>query len=161
MLQWREPTGWQTVVGIQIFSPNGLLVTNDGKQLYINSWASGKVVHLDNHLDDKSVRRELKLDFLPDNLRWGGADKILATGLRGTPPQVGTCVMAEGTCEHNVLTAVAEISVEEFTVDCVRHLPLHMGTSAIEVADQLWVGPARGEELWVLDQSKAGSMSCQ
>ncbi|MYM61840.1 hypothetical protein [Pseudomaricurvus sp. HS19] len=148
VLVWQRGRGWQAVAGSDIFAPNGLLVSTDGQQLYVNSWAAGQVLHLDRATGE---RQTLTLPFLPDNLRWGAAGEIVAAGLYATATEVARCVMASGPCERHIATGAALIGVTDFTVKCQRKTPLHMGTVALRVADELWLGPVRGDAILALD----------
>lgn len=156
VLVWTASSGWEPLAESAIFAANGLLVEEDGSTVYVASWAAGEVIRLTT---DASVPRAvLSLPFLPDNLRWGDGGQILAAGLRGTPEQVVACVM--GSCEQQPLTAVAYIDPARLEATCIRELGLGMGTSAIAVGSDLWVGPVRGDQLWIVD-GQPGLVNCR
>ncbi len=158
VLVWQRGRGWQTVAGSDIFAPNGLLVSADGQQLYVNSWAAGQVLHLDRTTGE---RQTLTLPFLPDNLRWGAAGEIVAAGLYATATEVARCVMASGPCEQQIATGAALIGATDFSVKCQRKTGLHMGTVALRVADELWLGPVRGDAILTLDGRPQAWDQCQ
>jgi len=160
ILEWSEKTGWQTVPDSKTYAPNGLLVSDDGAQIFVNSWAGGEVHKLTRSAGKETVRQTMPLPFLPDNLRWGKDGSILAAGLRSKPESVVACVMAKEPCGLAIPTGIAKIRGDAFTVECIRNVGLQMGTSAIPVGDTLWVGPARGESIWVLAKSEASGEQC-
>jgi len=160
VLVWSEKTGWQTVPDSKIYAPNGLLVTDDGAQLYVNSWAGGEVIKLTRSADKATLRQSVVLPFLPDNLRWAADGGILATGLRTSPESVVACMTAKAPCELSIPTGIAKLRKETFTVECLRDIDLQMGTSALPVGDTLWVGPTRGSSIWVLAKSANSGERC-
>ena len=157
VLVWSAGAGWAPLADSRIYAPNGLLVADDGRTLYVASWAGGEVIRLS--ADPTMPRAVLALPFLPDNLRWGDGGTLLATGLRGTPEAVVNCVM--GPCEQPPLTGVAHIDTATFQASCVRELALAMGTVAVPVGGDLWVGPVRGEAIWVVDGGEGGGIHCR
>ena len=156
VFEWAVDSGWQVVPDSDVYAPNGLLVANDGKEIYVNSWAAGEVIKLTRSEQGLPLRETLKLDFLPDNLRWGQPQhgsqsrEIVAAGLRSSVADVVRCTMASGTCDKTVATGIASIDADTMAVRCLKNIDLHMGTVALPVADSLWVGPVRGDSIWVL-----------
>lgn len=159
VLVWAQDAGWQSVPNSRTYAPNGLLVSDDGNELYVASWAGGEVIRLS--VAEDHARTTLSLPFLPDNLRWGPDRTILATGLHATAEEVVTCVMAQDACDIAIPTGIASIDTANYSLGCVRELPLHMGTSTIAVGQDFWVGPVRGEQLWVVDRRELDERHCR
>ncbi len=160
VLQWTQAAGWSTVPDSNLFAPNGVLVSDDGSELFVASWAAGEVIKLTRDVGKKTVgRTTLSLPFLPDNLRWGDDGTLLAAGLRGEAMAVVGCMMGSGPCA--IPTAIAAIDGDALTIRCHRDVALPMGTVALPVGDTLWVGPVRGDSIWVLDGSRNGWDSCR
>lgn len=144
VLVWTAEAGWSALSGSRLYAPNGLLVTEDGATLYVTSWAAGEVIRLSG-----GEQVALKLPFLPDNLRWETNHALLATGLRAEPMAVVACLIGQGRCD-TIHTSVARIRTDTFSVDCVRELPLAMGTATLPVGAHWWVGPVRGESIGIV-----------
>lgn len=72
-------TGWQKVSGTDMSAPNGIAVSDDGADLYVAGWGSRDVrkFAMDGNVGEPEV---LKLDFMPDNLRWTSEGTLLVTG---------------------------------------------------------------------------------
>lgn len=72
-------TGWQKVPGSEMSAPNGIALSADGADLYVAGWGSRDVrkFAVGGNNGDPQV---LKLDFMPDNLRWTPDDALLVTG---------------------------------------------------------------------------------
>lgn len=153
VIRWTEATGWQAVPDGKLFSPNGLLVatgrTAEEDVLYVASWAGAEVVKLAAAGRGAGrTRTAVKLPFLPDNLRWDSDGGVLATGMRGSVEAVAACVMGKGPCD--MPTTVAAIAREPLRLRCRREAPLAVGTVALPVGPELWLGPVQGESIRVV-----------
>ncbi len=158
VLTWSPAAGWRTLPHSDIYAPNGLLVSDDGGELFVASWAAGEVIKLtQSDGDAPPTRQVLKLPFLPDNLRWGGDGEIVAAGLDASAQDVVHCMMTDGPCDISIPTGVASIGADAFDLKCTRKLALQQGTVAIPVGETLWIGPVRGDSIWVVD---GGGESC-
>lgn len=162
VLAWTATSGWRDVPGSVIAGPNGLVISADGRYLYVASWAGSEVLklalnttgsHEFNSQQFKETRDLVKLSFHPDNLRWSDGGHILATGHLATGPEVGKCVSAIGGCENVVRSAIAEIDVSAATVRCTKEVSQNIATVAVNVGDELWVGTVRGENILRLPSS--------
>lgn len=162
VLTRSQAEGWSTLPHSDIYAPNGLLVANDGRQLFVASWAAGEVIKLTQPSDGaQPTRQTLKLPFLPDNLRWGRDGEIVAAGLHASAQDVVHCMMTKRPCDISIPTGVASIGAAAFDLQCTRKLSLLQGTVAIPVGDTLWVGPVRGESIWVVDADSKQWDHCQ
>jgi hypothetical protein len=144
VLIWRARTDWRTVPGSAMYGPNGLVVAPDGRHLYVAAWPAATVVELT--LGKTTVRRTLALDFLPDNLRWGDAGMLLATGHRTKAQAATDCYLSTRT-HCTIPSAFAEIDAASMTVRCTARTPIDFATVAAPVGDEFWIGTARGERI--------------
>lgn len=151
VLAWTAASGWRDVPGSIIAGPNGLVISADGRYLFVASWAGSEVLKLalnpTGAQEFKETRDLIKLSFHPDNLRWSNDGHILATGHRATGPEVGKCVSAVGRCENAVPSAIAEIDAKTSTVRCTKEVSQNIATVAVNVGEELWVGAVRGENI--------------
>jgi hypothetical protein len=79
VLHSDSPAGWQKVPGSEMSAPNGIAVSADGADLYVAGWGSRDLRKFatDGNNEEPEV---LKLDFMPDNLRWTAEGTLLVTG---------------------------------------------------------------------------------
>ncbi len=158
VLEWSRTSGWRSVTAEPVYSPNGLLVSDDGNTLFVNSWAAGQVLKLAR--TPQGVQRELlSLPFLPDNLRWAPGGVILVTGMSGPVEAVAQCFAGKGPCD-TIPTGIARLQVEPWKLQCRRELRLPLGTVSIAVGDDLWVGPVRGEGIRLLPRGWSDWAGC-
>ncbi len=144
--EWRPGLGWSEVPGSTMSGPNGLLVSDDGRWYYIGGWGTQSVVRLSRGVTPVE-QSEVDLGFHVDNLRWTSDGSLLAAGQgAGSPDAVFDCV-GNGACD-GVTARVARVDPESLAAEEIVSYPstagLVIGTGAIEVGDEIWVGGAGG-----------------
>ncbi len=144
--EWQAANGWIEVPGSQMPGPNGLLVSADGRWFYIGGWTEKSVVRLSRG-QTPVIRESVEVGFHVDNVRWTADGSLLAAGQYAeTMVQVGACLSGAG-CT-GVSTRVARIETEPLTTEQILDYPsddlLILGTVAIEVGEELWVGAIAG-----------------
>ncbi len=144
--EWQAASGWTQVPGSATDGPNGLLVSDDGRWLYIGGWGTGSVIRLSRGQTpvDKSA---VDVGFQVDNLRWAPDGSLLAAGqAAGGTATVFDCVR-DGACD-GLAARVARVDPESLGAEQIVNYPstdaLIIGTVAIEVGDEIWVGGAGG-----------------
>ena len=145
--EWHSDGGWARVPGSEEIGPNGLEISADGNWYYVAGYAAQSIIRLSR--GQTPVRKETvaNVGFFIDNVHWTPDGGLLAAG-HSAPERsgVGRCIR-EGTCE-DVLSRVAKVdiqagdSTEFFTYPSNEHLIL--GTAAIQVGDEVWVGGVAG-----------------
>lgn len=137
---WRPGQGWSELPGVRLSGDNGLVVSKDGKFVFIAVWGGQAVqkVALDGSVPTKTVA----VDFRPDNLRWAPDGKIFVTGQHLT---------AENRAgPHGWSTLKLDPETMALT-PVVAHQPGVPGfddaTTALQVGDELWFGTFRGDRI--------------
>jgi hypothetical protein len=134
--EWHTASGWQMVPGSSLPGPNGLEISRDGRSLYVGAWGSESVVRLSR--GQTPVRKDaVSVGFRVDNVRWAPDGSLLATGQGGDPPSEASHVS-----RVNFTTMTAHELVRYPFSDTFT-----MGTVAIEVGRELWVGTYRGNRI--------------
>lgn len=143
--RWTATEGERVLPRTDYGYPNGVLVSPDGRYVYVSGWTTR-----DFHKYDLTTQQEVgdvDFNFMPDNLTWTRDGKILAAGIKGVN---GNCpANSEYPCLQGF--AVAEVDPETLTVSIVydnEGKALINGTSvAIEAGDYLYVGSFQGTRL--------------
>jgi len=134
--EWHTASGWQEVPGSSTPGPNGLELSSDGRWLYIGAWGSESVVRLSR--GQTPVKKDaVPVGFRVDNIRWAPDGTMLAAGQGGDGPSEAS---------H-----VARVNFKRMTAQELVRYPFgdtfSMGTVAIEVGRELWVGTYRGNRI--------------
>ena len=145
--EWHSDGGWVRVPGSEEIGPNGLEISADGNWYYVAGYAAQSIIRLSR--GQTPVRKETvaNVGFFIDNVHWTPDGGLLAAG-HSAPERsgIGRCIR-EGACD-DVLSRVAKVdtqagdSTEFFTYPSNEHLIL--GTTAIQVGDEVWVGGVAG-----------------
>lgn len=136
---WVPGKGISEVPGTQLSGDNGLLVSPDGKTLFINAYGTWEVWRVP--LDGKGKPASVKVEFNPDNLRWTPDGNIYVTGqflhpdnLAG-PNDWGVARLDPKTMY--VRTLVTAPGTKEFD----------NATTAVQVGNVLWLGTFKGDRI--------------
>ncbi len=144
--RWTPGKGESEIMNTRIRYPNGVVVSADGRYMYVNEFAGRQVFKYD--LKEEKVIGSAKVDFLPDNLTWTKEGRLLAAGVKGArgdcPQGSGRpCIQGFGVAEINPANMQARV-----IFDSATHDPLISGVSvALEVGDSIYLGAFQGDRL--------------
>lgn len=149
VLVWRSETGWASVPGSNGAFPNGIAVSEDGREIYFSEWSQKRLVRL--RLDASGDRRRTSIDLPhhPDNLSWTRDGRLLVTGQLGPLGEVIACgQIKSGTCA----LAFSVLRVEPSTLESeliLDHAATSMGagTSALQVGNEILIGTFAGDRI--------------
>jgi hypothetical protein len=146
VLEWHADKGWTTIPDSAMSGANGIVVTPDGKSLYVAGWPGKNVTRFERGA--ASPKREtIATGILTDNLRWMGDGSILAGGQDGDMPGVFQCQPPE--CR--IGSAAVKIDPRTQKVTRIASYPGSAGfegsTTSLEVGQEIWMGSFRGERI--------------
>jgi hypothetical protein len=143
--RWTPGKGESEITGTRVAYPNGVVASADGRYLYLNVFAAREVRKYE--LNGKQIG-SLKVDFMPDNLTWTKAGRLLAAGVKGArgdcPEGSGRpCIQGFGVAEIDPGKMQARTIFDSATTD-----PLISGVSvAFAVGDSIYLGAFQGDRL--------------
>ena len=122
-----------------MLGPNGLVSSPDGQWFYIGGWSDQALVRLSRGRTPIQIEA-IPVGFNVDNVRWGTDGTVVVAGHVTRCPDSVPCELA--------VARVAKVnpdtlSVEQL-VDYKGNEFFRLGTVAIEVNDEIWVGGIRG-----------------
>ena len=136
--EWHTGTGWKIVPGSESAGANGLEISKDGKWLYIGGWGSQSVIRLSR--GQTPVKKDaVGVGFRVDNLRWTPDGALLAAGQGGTAPSQTSNVAKVDPNTLKFQELVRDPYSDAFSV----------GTVAIQIGKELWVGSVRGDRIGI------------
>jgi len=88
ILKWEPESGFRTLPGSEMSGANGLATSRDGRIVYASAWSARKVLLLPV---TGGRRREIPLDFMPDNIHLLVDGTLLVGGQRTTVERIARC----------------------------------------------------------------------
>ena len=149
VLAWRQDTGWVAVPGSHGAAPNGIAVSQDGRELYFSEWSGGRLVRVRLDVGDATRRTHIDVPHLPDNLNWTRDGRLLVTGQFGPLGDVLACGQIEsGTCGLGFSVIRVEPATLE-TEELLHHSGTSMGagSAALQVGDEMLIGTFAGDRI--------------
>lgn len=146
--EWQASAGWSRVPGSETPGPNGIEISADGRWFYIGGWGTKSLIRLSRgqipvQKDSVDVGHHI------DNVRWAADGSLLAAGHNGSTPSAIFQCLGQGQCD-GVTTRVSRVDPERLTAEEIIRYPsnefLILGTVAIEVGDEIWVGGIAGSD---------------
>jgi sugar lactone lactonase YvrE len=86
--EWRPGAGFRRLDIGPISGANGVEASPDGRTLYVSAWSASKLVAVDL---ETLHRREIPLDFLPDNIKRGPGGSLIVAGQRTSVASIAAC----------------------------------------------------------------------
>jgi hypothetical protein len=99
--EWHARLGLKQLPGIKLRGGNGIVESKDGRFLLVSAWSGGEIVRI--RRDGRAPPTSIKLDYLPDNLKWSADGSILVGGQRAPVSAIANCTGA--TCIDGWLIA--------------------------------------------------------
>ena len=99
--EWQPRSGLRQLPGVKLRGGNGIVESADGRSLLVSAWSGGEIVRI--RRDGRAPPTSIKLDYLPDNLKWAADGSILVAGQRAPVSIIASCTGA--TCIDDWLVA--------------------------------------------------------
>ncbi len=145
LYEWHPGGKVQRIPGTDMSGPNGIVVTEDQRTVFVALWGGKGVARFARQGDTLQRQITLHLPFRPDNLRWTAAGNILAVGHR---------MSADADCGQPLCFdawEVAEIdpATMTYTIRATKApSPGFTGaTVALQADGGLWLGTFHGDRL--------------
>jgi hypothetical protein len=137
--EWHPDSGWIEVPGSQMPGPNGLVSSADGEWFYIGGWSDQALVRLSRGQTPIQIEAA-PVGFNVDNVRMAPDGDIVVAGHVTRCPDSSDCELA--------VARVAKVNPNTLNVqqlvDYKGNDFFRLGTVAIEVGDEIWIGGIRG-----------------
>ncbi|MDO9487139.1 MAG: hypothetical protein Q7J32_02110, partial [Sphingomonadaceae bacterium] len=133
---WAPGAGWAKVPGTESAGANGVVTSADGRWLYLVGWGSRSFSKISVGRTPVE-RRDIQLGFRLDNIHWAADGSILGAGQAGTDAAPTTKVVR---IDPETL-AVTDL------VEAADTPAFGMGSAAVEVGDEIWVGSPRRDRI--------------
>jgi hypothetical protein len=135
---WVPGKGTSEVPNTQLSGDNGLLASPDGRTLYVNAYGTKEVWKVSLNGKDKPVKA--KVEFNPDNLRWGDNGQILVTGQFRNPDKPGPTDWGVARLDPETMFATSILTAPGMP-------EFDNATTAVKAGNMLWLGTFRGDRI--------------
>lgn len=144
--EWQRGREWEQVPGSESAGPNGIEISPDGNWFYIGGWGTRSIIKLSRGQQNVVVD-SVDLPHHVDNVRWSIDGSLLAAGHVGPQATSIIACLSQQQCD-GVSTRVTRVDVNNLTAREIINYPSNaqflLGTVAIEVGDEVWVGGIAG-----------------
>jgi sugar lactone lactonase YvrE len=138
---WRPGAGFRRMDTGPISGANGVEVSRDERTLYVSAWSASRLVIIDL---GTGRRREIPLDFLPDNVKRAPGGLLLVGGQRTTVASIASCTGPQ--CPQDWIVARVDPRRGTVTPLVERHgdALINYACTGLEVGGRLYI-TARGD----------------
>ena len=146
--RWTPGKSEAEVTGTRVAYPNGVVVSSDGHDMYLNVFAAREVRKYALNGDSAREAGSVKVEFMPDNLTWTKEGRLLVAGVKGArgdcPEGSGRpCIQGFGVAEIDPAQMQARTIFDSATQD-----PLISGVSvALKVGNAIYLGAFQGDRI--------------
>jgi hypothetical protein len=135
--EWHSRLGLKQLPGIKLRGGNGIVESADGRSLYVSAWSGGEIVLI--RRDGRAPPNSIKLDYLPDNLKWAADGSILVGGQRAPVSTIANCTGA--TCIDDWLIAKLDPRTlkSRILIDGKGTPAVNYATGATELGGSLYI----------------------
>jgi hypothetical protein len=141
LLEWHPGGKVAEIPGTLLSGANGIAISQGGKVIHVAAWGTRDLVRFERGAT--LTKRTVALDFAADNLRWTREGKLLLAGQKFSARREGPATLDGWT--------VAEADPDTLAVKKIREVdgsaPFQGVSSALEVGNDIWVGPFRGDRV--------------
>jgi hypothetical protein len=151
--EWHPGKGWSPVAGAEGMSgPNGVIVSPDGKDIYVAVWSGKQLTHINRAITPPKVD-SVPTGILTDNVRWSpSGTSIFVGGQDATVKQALECFESSAV-NCNVPFKIyrmdpATLKLTEAVKSGVYGV-MGAGTGAIQVGNKIWVSSFRADRIGI------------
>jgi hypothetical protein len=135
-------------------------LSSDERWLYVAGWESGDISAFDlRHV--KSSPRRLRVDFMPDNLRWEENGSLVAAGMRAVPGPTFECAMIAKpnercTTRWSVVGIDTGRMIPRYEINRDAQPQFGDVSVALPIGDDIWLGSFSGDRVAVVPRAVPG-----
>jgi hypothetical protein len=144
--EWHPENGFSMVPGTKSPFPNGIEVSEDGSEVYLNVYAGNEVWRISRATGELLAKASVAS---PDNLTWAQDGRLLVASHTGGLSEQRPCMALEsGACPMSFdIQALDPITMEGGPIFSNGGAPMGGGTVAIDVGGELVIGSFAGDRV--------------
>jgi hypothetical protein len=148
--EWHPKTGFQSIPGTELSGNNGIEVTPDGKQFFVNA-TGGRSVTRFTRTGGALKTDTVALDVGPDNIRWGQDGRLYIGGRADEPACGGTLAPHNGKIDTDCPRGFMVVALDPKTLKTQviwlnKPDPVFNGWStALQIDNVIWMPGLRAD----------------
>ncbi len=144
--EWQPEGGWSDVAGTHAPFPNGIEISDDGRDIYLNAYLAGEVRRISRESGEVIAVAEVPG---PDNVTWSKDGRLLVASHSGDFSEQRVCLsLEEGACPMTFdIIALEPEGLEGDAVFSNQGPPMGGGTVAVDVGGELVMGSFAGDRV--------------
>ncbi len=144
--QWQPGRGFEEVFGTAGPLPNGIELSADGTEIYLNLYMAGEVRRIRRENGERLATAQVRQ---PDNSTWARDGRLLvASHLGGLGDSLQCQALTEGSCPMAYeIVALDPESLEGETIHSGAGAPMGAATVALDVGDLYVLGSYSGDRV--------------
>ena len=151
--EWHPGKGWSVVPGTEGMSgPNGVIVSPDGKEIFLALWSGKQVAHISRGVTPPKVDT-VSTGILTDNVRWSPSEKSIFVGGQDVTVKQALECFESGAANCNVPFKIYRMDpVTLKLTDVVKsgvYGVMGAGTGAVQVGNKIWVSSFRADRVGI------------
>jgi hypothetical protein len=146
VLEWHAGGAMKPVPGTAGPMPNGIAVSKDGENLYVDMYLADEVRKIARRSGELLAKAEIAS---PDNVNWTPEGKLLVASHNAPLTEIMACAQLEkGQCPfHFSIVVLDPDTMEDVAIYENVGPPMGAGTSALHVEHELVIGSFAGDRL--------------
>lgn len=153
--EWQRGRGWNALPGTASILPNGIEVSPDGRELFVNASGDGRVIAV-----SRASQQVVRSAAVPstDNARWAPDGRLLVASLLADTADFQSCLEIEAgefcPLEFQIV-AIDPKSMQTEVLYRNQGAPMGAGTVGLQVGDELLIGSFAGDRILRVDLSQS------
>jgi hypothetical protein len=142
--EWHSGGNVKAMHGTELSGANGIVLSPDNEWVYVTAFGTREIGRFDRTKSPITMEK-VKIDIMPDNIRWGDDGMLYTVGNNYVPPEE---------CKNPPCrTGWSVYSVHPETLDLKRVTGVDQtaaqqnGTTALAVGNEIWVGTFSGDTI--------------
>jgi sugar lactone lactonase YvrE len=144
--EWQAPDSWKVVPGTEAPFPNGIEVSGDAREIFLNVYSAGEVRRISREMGEILAMASIPS---PDNSSWSQDGRLLvASHVGGFADEVKCWDLEKGVCPMAFdIVSLDPVTLEGRVIFSNAGEPMGGGTIAVDLGNELVIGSFAGDRI--------------